>query len=82
MPKKTLVGVVVSDKAHKTVSVKITRRFMHPMYGKVVTRTKKYASHDETNQYKEGDTVEIMSVSPISKTKTWQVSRLIERARE
>lgn len=82
MPKKTLTGVVVGDKADKTVSVKVERRFMHPLYGKVVTRSKKYAAHDETNEYKAGDTVEILEVRPISKTKRFAVARLVERARE
>ncbi|PYE48123.1 30S ribosomal protein S17 [Deinococcus yavapaiensis] len=81
MAKKTLVGVVVSDKAEKTVSVKVERRFMHPLYGKVVTRTKKYAAHDESNEFRIGDRVEILSVRPVSKTKAWKVTRLIERAR-
>ncbi|WP_019588643.1 30S ribosomal protein S17 [Deinococcus apachensis] len=79
--KKTFTGVVVSDKADKTVSVKVERRFTHPLYGKVVTRSKKYAAHDETNQYKIGDRVEIIAVRPISKTKTWKVTKLIERPR-
>ena len=81
MPNKTLIGVVVSDKADKTVSVKVERRCMHPLYGKVVTRTKKYAAHDEDNQFRIGDRVEILSVRPISKTKAWKVTRLLERAR-
>jgi small subunit ribosomal protein S17 len=79
--KKTFAGVVVSDKADKTVSVKVERRFMHPLYGKIVTRSKKYAAHDEQNEYKIGDRVEIIAVRPISKTKTWKVTRLIERPR-
>ncbi|WP_102127879.1 30S ribosomal protein S17 [Deinococcus planocerae] len=79
--KKTFTGVVVSDKADKTVSVKVERRFTHPLYGKVVTRSKKYAAHDETNEYKIGDRVEIIAVRPISKTKTWKVTRLVERPR-
>lgn len=79
--KKTFTGVVVSDKADKTVSVKVERRLMHPLYGKVVTRSKKYAAHDETNEYRVGDRVEILAVRPISKTKTWKVTRLIERPR-
>ena len=79
--KKTFTGVVVSDKADKTVSVKVERRFMHPLYGKIVTRSKKYAAHDETNEYKTGDRVEIIAVRPISKTKTWKVTRLVERPR-
>lgn len=82
MPKKTLTGVVVGDKADKTVSVKVQRRFTHPLYGKVVTRSKKYASHDENNEYRVGDTVEILEVRPISKSKRWAVARLVERARE
>jgi small subunit ribosomal protein S17 len=77
--KKTLIGMVVSDKADKTVSVKVERRFMHPLYGKVVTRSKKYAAHDEQNEYQTGDRVEILEVRPISKTKTWKVTKLIER---
>ncbi|AFZ68495.1 30S ribosomal protein S17 [Deinococcus peraridilitoris] len=80
MPKKTLEGVVVSDKADKTVSVKVERRFMHPLYGKIVTRSKKYAAHDENNEYRIGDRVEILSVRPISKSKAWKVSRLIGHA--
>ena len=80
MPKKALVGVVVSDKANKTVSVKVERRFKHPLYGKVVTRSKKYAAHDEDNRYRLGDRVEILSVRPISKTKAWKVTRLIGHA--
>jgi small subunit ribosomal protein S17 len=80
MARKSFVGVVVSDKADKTVSVKVERKFTHPLYGKVLTRSKKYASHDENNEYKTGDIVEIVSVRPISKTKTWKVTKLIERA--
>jgi small subunit ribosomal protein S17 len=82
MARKTMIGVVVSDKAQKTVSVKVTRRFMHPLYGKIVTRSEKYATHDENNEFKAGDTVEIIAVRPISKTKTWKVNKLIEKARE
>ena len=79
--KKTFTGVVVSDKADKTVSVKVERRFAHPLYGKVVTRSHKYAAHDENNEYKIGDRVEIIAVRPISKTKTWKVTKLVERPR-
>ena len=79
--KKTFTGVVVSDKADKTVSVKVERRFAHPLYGKIVTRSHKYAAHDEENEYKIGDRVEILAVRPISKTKTWKVTKLIERPR-
>ncbi|ADV68560.1 30S ribosomal protein S17 [Deinococcus maricopensis] len=81
MAKKTFQGVVVSDKADKTVSVKVERRYAHPLYGKVVTRSQKYAAHDENNEFRIGDRVEILAVRPISKTKTWKVTRLIERPR-
>jgi small subunit ribosomal protein S17 len=80
MARKAFIGVVVSDKADKTVSVKVERKFTHPLYGKVMTRSKKYATHDENNEFKAGDVVEIVSVRPISKTKTWKVAKLIERA--
>jgi small subunit ribosomal protein S17 len=80
MARKAFIGVVVSDKADKTVSVKVERKFTHPLYGKVMTRSKKYATHDENNEFKTGDVVEIVSVRPISKTKTWKVAKLIERA--
>ena len=80
MARKAFIGIVVSDKADKTVSVKVERKFTHPLYGKVMTRSKKYATHDENNEFKTGDVVEIVSVRPISKTKTWKVAKLIERA--
>lgn len=79
--KKVLQGRVVSDKADKTVTVLVERRFKHPLYGKVVTRTKKYLAHDEHNAYREGDIVEIVSSRPISKRKTFTVQRLVEKAR-
>jgi small subunit ribosomal protein S17 len=82
MARKSFVGVVVSDKADKTVSVKVERKFTHPLYGKVVTRSKKFASHDEKNEYKAGDIVEIVAVRPISKTKTWKVAKLVEKGRD
>jgi small subunit ribosomal protein S17 len=82
MARKSFVGVVVSDKADKTVSVKVERKFTHPLYGKVVTRSKKFASHDENNEYKAGDIVEIVAVRPISKTKTWKVAKLVEKGRD
>ena len=82
MARKSFVGVVVSDKADKTVSVKVERKFTHPLYGKVVTRSKKFASHDENNEYKSGDIVEIVAVRPISKTKTWKVAKLVEKGRD
>jgi small subunit ribosomal protein S17 len=79
--KKVLQGRVVSDKADKTVTVLVERRFKHPLYGKVVTTTKKYLAHDEDNAYGLGDTVEIVSSRPISKRKRFSVLRLIEKAR-
>ena len=78
---RTMTGRVVSDKANKTVTVKVERRVAHPMYGKVVTRTKKYHAHDETNECKEGDLVTIEECRPLSRTKTWRVTKLVERAK-
>jgi small subunit ribosomal protein S17 len=79
--KKVLQGRVVSDKADKTVTVLVERREQHPLYGKVVTTTKKYLAHDEGNAYGEGDVVEIVSSRPVSKRKRFSVLRLIEKAR-
>ncbi len=73
MPKRVLQGVVVSDSCNKTITVKVERRFRHPLYGKTITRSKKYAAHDENNQYKTGDVVQIIESRPISKTKKWEV---------
>lgn len=73
MPKRILQGEVVSDKTDKTVVVKVERRFTHPLYKKVVRRSKKYHAHDETNQYKTGDLVKIEECPPISKNKRWVV---------
>ena len=79
--RRTLTGRVVSDKMQKTVTVLVERRVKHPLYGKVVTRTKKYHAHDERGEYHEGDLVEIEECSPISKTKAWRVINLLEKAR-
>ncbi len=79
--RRTLVGRVVSDKMDKTVTVLIENRVKHPLYGKYVLRSKKYHAHDEANQYKEGDKVEIQETRPLSRTKAWVVSRLVEAAR-
>ena len=73
MPKRILVGTVVSDKTDKTVTVKVERKEKHPLYGKIIRRSKKYHAHDEANEYKAGDTVRIEETRPISKTKTWRV---------
>ncbi len=79
--RKTRVGTVVSDKMDKTVVVKVERRFPHPLYGKQVTRTKKYHAHDENNEFHVGDVVRITETRPLSKLKRWRVSELVERAR-
>jgi len=73
MPKRVLQGVVVSDKQDKTVTVRVERRIKHPVYGKVIRRSKKYAAHDEANACKVGDLVSIRECAPISKRKTWEV---------
>lgn len=73
MPRRILQGVVVSDKTDKTITVVVERRFMHPVYKKFIRRTKKYAAHDEANQFKVGDVVRIRECRPISKTKSWEV---------
>ncbi|MCK9508635.1 MAG: 30S ribosomal protein S17 [Pigmentiphaga sp.] len=79
--KRTLTGRVVSDKMNKTVTVLIERRVKHPLYGKIVVLSKKYHAHDEENQYKAGDLVEIAEGRPVSKHKAWSVVRLIEASR-
>lgn len=73
MPKRILIGTVVSDKTEKTVTVKVERKVKHPLYGKIIRRTKNYNAHDENNEYRPGDTVRIEETKPISKTKTWKV---------
>lgn len=72
---------MVSDKMDKTVVVAIESRVRHPLYGRIVRRTKKFKAHDETNQYHVGDLVEIVECRPLSRDKTWRVSRLVEAAR-
>ncbi len=71
MSKRILQGVVVSDRGDKTVIVRVERRFMHPIYKKFITRSKKYAAHDEENRYRVGDSVRIEETRPISKRKRW-----------
>jgi small subunit ribosomal protein S17 len=73
MPRRTLQGVVVSDKMQKTVVVSVERRVMHPVYKKIIRRTKRYAAHDEENRCKAGDTVTIRECRPLSKRKRWEV---------
>jgi small subunit ribosomal protein S17 len=77
---RTLVGTVVSDKRAKTVTVLVERRVMHELYGKIVGRSRKYHAHDERDEYKSGDVVEIAESRPISKTKSWIVTRLVKKA--
>ena len=73
MTKKILQGLVTSAKNDKTIVVKVIRRFKHPFYGKVISRSKKYHAHDEKNKFKVGDKVKISACKPISKKKTWEV---------
>lgn len=77
---RTLVGKVVSDKRSKTITVLIERRTKHELYGKIVAKTSKYHAHDEKDEYKTGDVVEIAETRPISKTKAWVVTRLVQKA--
>jgi small subunit ribosomal protein S17 len=79
--RKTRTGKVVSDKMEKTVVVSIERRVQHPVYGKMVRRTKRLKAHDENNDAKTGDTVRIMETRPMSKDKRWRVVEIVERAR-
>ena len=79
MPKRTLQGVVVSDKQAKTVVVRVDRRFTHPTMKKTVRRSKKYHAHDEKGEYKAGDVVRIQECRPLSKLKTWQVVERVSK---
>lgn len=78
--RKSRVGIVVSDKMQKTVVVRLDRRVPHPVYGKMVTRTKKVKAHDEENVAKIGDTVRIVETRPLSKDKRWRVVEIVGRA--
>ena len=78
---RTFVGRIVSDKRSKTVTVLVERRTPHELYGKIVAKSRKYHAHDENGEYKMGDVVEIAEGRPISKTKSWVVTRLIEKAK-
>jgi small subunit ribosomal protein S17 len=73
MPKRILTGIITSDKGDKTVVVSVERRVQHPLYGKIIKRSKKYHAHDEGNEFKQGETVRIEETAPISKLKTWKV---------
>ena len=78
--RKTMVGVVHSDKMTKTITVDVQRRFKHAMYGKYVLRTNRFMAHDEKGEAREGDTVEIGETRPTSKNKRWRLLRVLERA--
>lgn len=79
--RKTRIGVVVSDKMDKTVVVAIKTKVRHPLYGKMVNRTRKFKAHDEENQCGVGDTVKIMETRPISKDKRWRLVEIVEKAK-
>lgn len=79
--RKERIGVVTSNKMDKSIVVSEVKKVKHPMYGKFVTKTKKYVAHDETNNCNEGDTVRIMETRPLSKTKCWRLVEIIERAK-
>ena len=78
--KRTLIGKVVSDKRAKTVTVLVERRVKHELYGKIVMKSSKYHAHDEKGEYHTGDVIEITESRPISKTKNWVATRLVEKA--
>jgi len=79
--KRTLTGVITSDKMDKTVTVLVERAVKHPVLGKMVRRSKKYHAHSPNNEFKQGDTVMIEETRPVSKTKAWAVSKLLEKAK-
>ena len=79
--RKTRVGVVVSDKMDKTIVVAIKTKVRHPLYGKMVNRTRKFKAHDENNECGIGDTVKIMETLPISKDKRWRLVEIVEKAK-
>ena len=79
---QTVTGRVVSDKMDKTVTVLVERRSKHPIYGKVVIKSNKYHAHDESNECKTGDLVEIQATRKLSKLKAWRVVRVVEKAKE
>ncbi|NMG33941.1 30S ribosomal protein S17 [Azoarcus sp. TTM-91] len=79
--RRALVGRVVSDKMDKTVTVLVERRVKHPLYSKIITRSAKYHAHVENGEAAQGDLVEIEECRPLSRTKTWRVTRVVEKAR-
>ena len=79
--RKTRIGVVVSDKMEKTITVEIRTRVKHPLYGKIMNRTRKFKAHDENNEAGIGDTVRIMETRPLSKDKRWRLVEIVEKAK-
>lgn len=79
--RKTRIGIVTSDKMDKTVVVRVTNKVIHPLYKKIVTTSKKFKAHDELNECREGDTVEIAETRPLSKDKRWRLVRIVEKAK-
>jgi small subunit ribosomal protein S17 len=79
---RSLSGRVISSKMNKTATVQVDRRIRHPLYGKIVTRRTKLHAHDESNECKQGDLVQIEECRPLSKTKAWRLVKVLERARE
>lgn len=77
---RVLTGTVVSDKMNKTVTVLVERKVKHPLYGKIIRLSKKYHAHDENNEFHQGDIVIIEECRPLSRTKTWNVTRLVQKA--
>ncbi len=75
------IGLVISDAMDKTVVVRIDRRFQHPLYKRIVSRTSKLYAHDESNECRAGDVVKVMSTRPLSKTKRWRVTEIVEKAK-
>ncbi|MBV1950958.1 MAG: 30S ribosomal protein S17 [Cycloclasticus sp.] len=78
---RTITGVVTSNKADKSITVKVTRQVKHPLYGKVIKRSTSFHAHDESNECSEGDVVSLVSCRPISKSKTWKLHEIIEKTK-
>jgi small subunit ribosomal protein S17 len=79
--RKELIGLVVSDKRQKTITILVERKEKHPLYGKVMKKSKKFQAHDENNECKVGDTVKVAETRPLSKTKRWRLVQIIEKAK-
>ena len=79
--RKTRVGIVTSDKMEKTITVSVVEHVKHPLYGKIMKRTYKLKAHDENNEAKEGDKVQVMETRPISKDKRWRLVQIVEKAK-